>query len=224
VVLRRPLAAAALAAFAASAAAQPAEPRPGGVVRGRVDVRREAAPIEPRPAVSALGLTPRRQALDRWRSVVYLASAPQAAFVEDDRARAVLDQRDQTFVPYVLAVAAGTTVEFPNNDPTYHNVFSLSKARRFDLGRYPKGQSKAVRFDRSGVVRVFCEMHSHMTAWILVFAHRYFATTDAEGRYAIDGIPPGQYEVVVWNDGQDRETKTVRVTEGGVAELDFVVR
>jgi plastocyanin len=165
-----------------------------------------------------------RDAPDRRRSVVYLASAPQGAFEGVERPRAVLDQRNQAFVPFVLAVTVGTTVEFPNSDKTYHNVFSFSKAKRFDLGRYARGQSKFVRFGEPGVVRVFCEIHSHMAAYILVFAHRYFATTDAEGRYRIDDVPPGAYTAVAWNDGEARDTRSVRVPEGGgPVELDFVV-
>ena len=82
-------------------------------------------------------------------------------------------------------------MDFPNNDKTYHNVFSLSKAKSFDLGRYAAGRSKPVRFDEPGIVRVFCEIHSHMSAFILVFAHRYFAVTDNEGRYRLDNVPPG---------------------------------
>jgi plastocyanin len=165
-----------------------------------------------------------REVPDRRRSVVYLATAPQGAFEDAERPRAVLNQRNQAFVPYVLAIRAGTTVDFPNRDRTYHNVFSLSKPKRFDLGRYAGGLSKAVGFDEPGVVRVFCEIHSHMSAFILVFAHRYFAATDAEGRYRIDDIPPGTYTVVAWNDGEARETRTVRVPEGGgPVELDFVI-
>ena len=105
-------------------------------------------------------------------------------------------QRDQRFVPHVLAITTGTTVDFPNGDVFYHNVFSLSKTARFDLGRYAVGSSKSVRFDRPGIVRVFCEIHSHMSAFVLVFAHHYFAVTDAEGRYHIDDVPPGTYTVV----------------------------
>jgi plastocyanin len=156
--------------------------------------------------------------------VVYLETAPQAAFETPAPGRALLDQKNEAFVPYVLAVTVGSTVAFPNSDRVYHNVFSLSKPRRFDLGRYPKGQSRSVRFDQPGVVRVFCEIHSHMSAFILVFAHRYFATTDAEGRYRIEGIPPGTYTLAVWNDGQVRARREVRLADpGDVTEQDFAV-
>jgi plastocyanin len=214
-----------LAASAASPAAQPTAPESRlGAIRGRVDVRRELAPVEPRPSVAEVGRGPAREGPDRRRSVVYLETAPQGAFEDHDRTRAVLDQRNESFVPYVLAIPVGATVDFPNSDRTYHNVFSFSKVRRFDLGRYGRGESKFVRFDKPGVVRVFCEIHSHMSAFILVFAHRFFATTDAEGRYRIDDVPTGSYTLAAWNDGEVRETRPVRVPEGGTVELDFVVR
>ena len=146
---------------------------------------------------------------------MYLESAPQAAFEDADLPRPILDQRNQTFVPWVLAIPVGTTVDFPNSDSTFHNVFSLSKARRFDLGRYPKGATRSVRFDRPGVVRVFCEIHSHMNAYVLVFAHRYFATTDEAGRYRIANVPPGDYRLVLWHDGREREARPVHVARGG---------
>jgi plastocyanin len=155
---------------------------------------------------------------------VYLEEAPQAAFDTPSPGRARLDQKNETFVPYVLAVTVGSTVDFPNSDRIYHNVFSLSKAKRFDLGRYPSGQSRSVRFDRPGVVRVFCEIHSHMSAFILVFAHRYFAVTDGDGRYRIEGVPPGSYVLAVWNDGDVRARREVRVSGAGdVVERDFAV-
>ncbi len=195
---------------------------PSGSIRGRVELRRVPPPVEPRLAVSDLGMPAPRDLPDRRRSVVYLETAPRGAFEDAERPRATLDQRNQTFVPYVLAVIAGTTVDFPNNDRTYHNVFSFSKTRRFDLGRYGRGQSKSLRFDEPGVVRVFCEIHSHMSAFVLVFAHRYFAVTDAEGRYHIDNVPPGTYTVVAWTDGEARQSRAVRVPDGGgPVELDF---
>jgi plastocyanin len=207
------------------AAATAARPAALGSIRGRVNVRREVPAVEPRPVVTDLGTPARADNPDRRRSVVYLEAAPQGAFEEHERPRAVLDQRNQTFVPYVLAVEVGTTVEFLNNDSTYHNVFSFSKPKRFDLGRYARGESKGVRFDRPGVVRVFCDIHSHMSAFILVFAHRFFAVTDGEGRFRIDAVPPGEYTLVAWNDGQARDTRAVRVpADGSAVEADFVVK
>lgn len=206
-------------------AAAPAAPAGAGAVRGRVELRREPPPAEGRPAIAELGGHGPHDAGDRRTSVVYLEAGPQGAF--DDTVapmRARLDQRNESFVPGVLAITAGSTVDFPNSDRTYHNVFSLSRTKRFDLGRYPRGQSRSVRFERAGVVRVFCEIHSHMSAWILVFAHRYFATTDAEGRYRIDGIPPGLHTLAVWNDGQVVARRELRVAESGeLIDADFVV-
>jgi plastocyanin len=197
---------------------------PGGTVYGRVEVRRESGPGEGRPSITELGHHGPRDVPDRKRSVVYLETAPQAAFETPAPGRARLDQKNETFVPYVLAVTVGSTVDFPNRDRIYHNVFSLSKPKRFDLGRYPRGQSRSVRFDQPGVVRVFCEIHSHMSAFILVFAHRYFAATDGEGRYRLEGVPPGVYALAVWNDGAVRARREVRVAAGGDAvEQDFVV-
>jgi plastocyanin len=198
----------------------------GGAIRGRVEVRRDHGAPDPRPAPTALGLPQgrHRSGPDRQLSVVYLEEAPQSAFPEPAPGRATLDQRHQAFVPYVLAISAGTSVDFPNNDRTYHNVFSYSKAERFDLGRYGKGHSKSVRFDRPGVVRVFCDIHSHMSAFILVFAHRYFAATGTDGSYRISDVPAGTYNLAVWNDGQVREVRSVTVPAGGDVEADFVVK
>jgi len=202
----------------------PAQGAPPRTIRGRVEVRRESGGSEVRPAVAELGHHAPRDVPDRRQSVVYLEIAPQSAFEAPPPGRAVLDQRNEAFVPYVLAVTVGSTVDFPNSDRVYHNVFSLSKARRFDLGRYPRGQSRSVRFDQPGVVRVFCEIHSHMSAFILVFAHRFFAATDAEGRYRIEGVPPGAYTLAVWNDGAVRDRREVRVAAASEGvEQDFVV-
>jgi plastocyanin len=223
VVLSRGRAWASVVAVGALAAAVEAAAA-DGTIRGRVEVRREAATTSARPNVADLGPTRAPDAAERKRSVVYLEAAPQGAFEEGARARVVLDQRNQTFVPHVLAIQAGTNVDFPNNDKTYHNVFSLSRAKRFDLGRYPKSQVRTVRFDRPGVVRVFCDIHSHMSAFILVFAHRYFATTDEGGAYRIEGVPAGSYRLVAWNDGQEREVRTVEVPAGGTVEADFVLK
>jgi len=195
-----------------------------GAIRGRVDIRRTATGIERRPGVADLGTPPGRLIPDLRRSVVYLDSAPRGAFEPTEGGRAVMDQRNETFVPHVLAITVGTTVDFPNSDKFYHNVFSLSKSKPFDLGRYATGSSRPVRFDRPGIVRVFCDIHSHMNAFILVFSHPFYALTDADGRYRIDNVPPGTYGVIAWNEGSPSEPKPVSVPDGGLAELDFTLR
>ena len=195
-----------------------------GSIRGRVELRTPLPPVERRPSVAELGTPMLHDSPDRTRSVVYLETAPRGAFDQGSGGRAVMDQRNETFVPHVLAITTGTTVEFPNSDRFYHNVFSLSKTRSFDLGRYATGRSKAIRFDRSGIVRVFCDIHSHMNAFILVFSHPFFGMTDIEGRYRIDNVPPGNYNVIAWHEGVASEPKPVSVPEGGATELDFSLR
>ena len=195
-----------------------------GTVRGRVEFLREQAPSERRPQVTELGMPPRRDLPDQRVAVVYLESAPRGAFEDRPGPTVVLDQKNENFVPHILAITIGTSVEFLNSDRTYHNVFSLSKANSFDLGRYPPGRAKTVRFDHPGIVRVFCEIHSHMNAFILVFAHRHFAVTGAQGEYRIDGVPPGTYTVSVWHPTFTARSETVKIPEqGGEVEVGFVL-
>jgi plastocyanin len=201
-------------------------PTAAGTIRGRVAIR-AASGSDARPDPSSLGMSGTRDPIDRRRSVVYLETAPRAAFEVSDERRGEMNQRKERFMPHVLAIVAGTWVDFPNGDATYHNVFSLSKAKAFNLGRYAAGRSKAVRFESPGVVRVFCEIHSHMSGFILVFAHRYFAVTDDEGRFRLEGVPPGTYTVAVWNETVhgDPPRRVVTVGEaGGEVDVDFNIR
>lgn len=193
-----------------------------GAIRGRVDAGDLGTAHPHRPAVVDRA-RPVAPTDDRRRAVVYLETAPRGAFDDVGPRRARLDQRDEMFVPHVIAIQVGTTVDFPNNDRTYHNVFSLSRVKSFDLGRYAAGRSKSVTFDRPGIVRVFCDIHSHMNAWILVFAHPFFAVTDADGRFRIDGIPPGTYTVAVWNEAASAESRTVVVASGDEADVAFTL-
>jgi plastocyanin len=205
-------------------ATQAAADRLPGTIRGQVTVARPLPPVARRPSIGGLGMPEPRDVPDRYRSIVYLETAPQGAFDEPRPGHAVMDQHNETFVPHVLAITVGTTVDFPNSDRFYHNVFSLSKPARFDLGRYAAGHSKSVRFDHPGIVRVFCDIHSHMSAFIVVFSHPFFAVTDDNGRYHIDHVPPGTYNVVAWNEGTATDPQAVTVPAGGAADLDFVVR
>jgi len=209
----------------------PQVPNPGrapgaGTIHGRVEFVAPPPLSQPRPGIADLGLASAPKAQGERRAVVYLENAPIAAFEPAPQGRrATMDQRNETFVPHVLAVCAGAVVDFPNSDPFFHNVFSLSKAKRFDLGRYASGRSKSVRFDEPGIVRVFCDIHSHMNAFILVFAHPYFAVTDEQGRYRIEGVPAGAYSVAAWYEGTVRASRsTVMPADGGGVRVDFSVR
>lgn len=135
--------------------------------------------------------------------------------------KAVMDQRDLKFIPRVMAVLAGTTVEFPNNDKTWHNVFSKSEAKRFDLGLYPAGETRSVTFDKAGVARILCNVHPNMEAFVVVKSHPYFAAPDERGHYRINAVPLGQYRLEVWH--PDLGTKVISfdvVREGEVLTLN----
>lgn len=166
------------------------------------------------------GARPPSREVDEMGNVVLYV---QRATVPDGTApaRAAMAQRDEQFVPHILPVYRGATVDFPNNDDVFHNVFSLSSAKTFDLGRFPKGSSKSDVFDKSGTVQVFCHIHSDMSAIVLVLENPYFAVPNDAGRYVIDGVPPGDYTVVGWHERIKPVTRTVRVTAGESVRLDF---
>ncbi len=134
--------------------------------------------------------------------VLALTSRPPGALV-DVHVRML--QKNKTFIPHVLAVAAGTYVDFPNDDPIFHNAFSSYNGQIFDLGLYAPGSTKSVRFSREGIVRVFCNIHSSMSAVIVVLPTPYFATTAPDGSYLIQNVPPGDYELSVFH---ERATET----------------
>ena len=115
--------------------------------------------------------------------------------------RVVLDQRNLTFSPTVLAVPTGSVVRFPNNDTVLHNVFSFRDGKKFDLGLYPVGQVRDVKFERAGVSRLFCNIHPAMAAYIVVVDSPYYAVTNREGEFSLTGVPAGQYTYHAWRAG-----------------------
>jgi len=134
-----------------------------------------------------------------------------------------LAQRDQAFAPRVLAIAVGTRVDFPNQDPIYHNVFSLSPVRRFDLGKYPRGSSRQVLFEKPGLVKVYCDIHSSMEAFVLVLPHHGFTQPSSSGAFALPDLPAGSYVVHAWQPDLGDVSLTVDVPETGdvSANLSF---
>ena len=131
--------------------------------------------------------------------VVWLSSsAPQANALAT--AHATMTQKDKTFLPHTLAVEAGTTVDFPNRDPIFHNAFSSFDGKVFDVGLYPPGTSRSVRFEREGVVRVFCNIHSAMSAVIVVLKQPWFAVSAHDGSFQIHNVPDGDYVLHVYHE------------------------
>jgi plastocyanin len=133
-------------------------------------------------------------------------------------------QKNATFQPHVLPVMAGTTVEWPNEDEIFHNVFSKSDAKSFDLDLYKKGDPpKLVTFDKPGKVDVFCSIHAKMNCIVLVLQNPYFALADAQGRYAITNVPPGHYTLTAWHERLPNQTREIVVPEQGDARADFTM-
>jgi plastocyanin len=156
------------------------------------------------------------------------AGAPVAAgqaAVSSSAVKASVAQRGLQFRPGLVAVRTGETVEFPNLDETYHSVFSYSKTKRFDLGRYRKGEQPAsIVFDKPGVVKLFCEIHDHMRGAILVLDTPYFTKTGADGGFRIEGLPPGRYRLTAWMDEDHVRTSDVDVGEGQTATVEVDAR
>jgi plastocyanin len=127
----------------------------------------------------------------------------------------VMEQRNRQFAPRLLAVPVGSTVTFPNFDPLFHNVFSLSPAKAFDLGIYKNGETREVTFEKPGLIRLGCNLHANMSAYLVVVAAPHYAVTDAEGHFRFRSLAPGKYKVSAWT--QDRSaplTQVVEIREG----------
>jgi len=133
-----------------------------------------------------------------------------------------MEQKHYQFSPGLLPIQAGTEVVFPNLDDGYHNVFSYSKARRFDLGRYRKDEKPPVLvFDKPGVVKLYCEIHQHMRGTILVLDTPYYVKTDEAGKYRLEHLPPGQFTLKAWLDEAQVWSRQVDLTNGAVLHVDF---
>jgi hypothetical protein len=118
-------------------------------------------------------------------------------------------------------VGVGTTVSFPNADPFFHNVFSYSSAKRFDLGRYPRGESKQVVFEEAGIVDVFCEVHEFMRSAVVVVESPYHAIVGDDFRFVIGDVPPGEYTLVVWHADLGMVEQQVTVTAGTAVRVSI---
>ena len=153
-------------------------------------------------------------------AVVYL----EGAFPAPARtAVAQIGQKDLTFIPSLLPVQVGTRVEFPNHDDTFHNIFSFSPPKRFDLGRY-RGDERpvpSVLFDKPGLVTLRCDIHEHMRALIVVLETPHFAITEPTGAFKLTGLPAGRYVLKAWIDSKTTKETPVELADGATLRVDF---
>lgn len=152
--------------------------------------------------------------------VVYVEGAP-AGGSPPPAVKAQMEQKEETFVPHVLPVVAGTTVEFPNQDNFYHNVFSVIAGKRFDLGRYPQGQSARQTFTKPVVSIVRCEIHHGMKAYIVVLDNPYFTTPNQDGQFEIPNVPAGTYVIKAWHPTRPEQGRSVTVSGSDAVSVDF---
>jgi len=176
------------------------------------------------PAV-ALGQDANQDPLEFERSqvVIYLEGPGPAGSDPADPATFKMQQLNRRFVPDLLAVPVGSTVSFPNMDPIFHNIFSLSKPKSFDLGSYDKGQTRSVAFPKPGIVEVYCHLHTNMAGTIVITPNRWYARSDRSGKYQIRDVTPGKYTVVAWHKSAGFFRKSILVEAGHDSVADFLI-
>jgi len=184
----------------------------GGVIRGKLRLP---------PASAAIGPTSAAIQGGPEDAVVYIEGLPEKVerklSRKVDRPKIVL--AGHRFTPRVLPVAMGTTVRFQNQDRVYHNTFSVSPTRRFDLGKYAPGRSKRVTFDRVGVVNLYCDIHPTMAGFVVVLPHRVFTQPGRSGDFAFPKLPPGTYTVKVWHPRLGERSREVEIPRRGNVTL-----
>jgi plastocyanin len=204
--------------LAVTAAASPA---PTGRIVGRVRLVSVAASKPLAIAYTSRWLpsqgTPPREIRN---VVVYLQGMPTTPV---PARRYELRQEGELFLPHVLPVGRGSWVDFTNDDPFYHNVFSLSRGATFDLGRYPRGQSRARQFLAPGLVKIFCHLHSDMSAVVMVLDHPWFSTPSDDGTFELSRVPAGRRTVAAWHERIGEAKTAVDVPAGGTATVEFVL-
>lgn len=190
------------------------QPSANGIIEGKVTIRQ----LPKRIGAEYPGQGAGAHNVQTLPVVVFLSGNLGAA--PGAPATPTMAQRDTSFQPSLLIIPKSTTVRFPNEDKFFHNVFSYSKPKRFDLGRYPKGEAKSVTFDEAGGVTVLCEIHKWMRGGIVVVENKYYDTVDEAGSFRIPDVPPGKYQLVVWHAERGRKTFDVTVPAAGSARVD----
>lgn len=157
---------------------------------------------------------PGERTTDIANTVIYLVPA-EGASADVKAADQSIAMQERTFTPRVRVVTPGSRVDFPNQDPFSHNIFSTTRGAVFDLGLYPSGKSKGYTFRRAGVYPVYCNIHPRMTAFVAVVPSPWFALADAEGRFVIERVPAGRYQLHVWHERAKEVAEPIEVAAGG---------
>jgi plastocyanin len=221
---RRAAVAAAAVALAIAHALPPDHAAAAGSITGRVKITARARGA----ALSTNAYSPRAVSVQQTAPtneirgvVVYLKDAAFSGPLPTTRRE--IRQDHESFVPRVIAITRGSTVDFPNGDAFFHNVFSLSGAGTFDLGRYPEGQSRSRQFTKAGLVKVYCHIHSHMSASILVLEHPYFTSPDDSGSFVLPQVPAGAYTLVAWHERVGERLARVSVQPGQASTVEVTL-
>jgi plastocyanin len=151
--------------------------------------------------------------------VIFMRDAPASGALPVMHERMV--QEDEAFEPRVIAITRGSTVDFPNADPYFHNVFSLSSGASFDLGRYKKGESRSRVFTKPGLVKVYCHVHSQMSASILVLGNEHFTRPDKDGAFVLADIPGGTWRLSAWQERLGETLQSITVVPGQTTRVEF---
>ncbi|MFQ5603977.1 MAG: carboxypeptidase regulatory-like domain-containing protein [bacterium] len=153
--------------------------------------------------------------------VVFIEDVASPDKFPPPKVRPKMDQKNLTFIPHILPIVVGTTVDFLNSDKVQHNVFSPSGVNRFNLGSYPPGDFKSVKYNKPGKVVLLCNVHPEMSAYIIVLKNPYFALTDADGKYVISNVPEGTYRLSTWHKNLATSTVELFVPEKGSVTANF---
>lgn len=193
-----------------------------GRLRGIVRLTAASGTPSTATAYSRRSVAPRVKVLPEARNVV-VSFVDLPASTRPAPMRVEIAQDDEQFVPHVVAITVGSSVLFPNRDPYFHNVFSLSRPATFDLGRYAPGDSRTGVFDKPGIVKVYCHIHSQMSALIRVFDHPWFTIPNEGGAFAIDDVPVGEHSLVAWHERIGERRERVAIRAGATTEVTFTL-
>jgi plastocyanin len=217
-----------LSAFAVLAIGAEAQNITGTILIEKRLTKRSVTPsvsVYQRGTAAKLGASEQDDPLgfERSRVIIYLEGPDQASSAPAFHSATKIEQLDRRFSPDIVAVPVGSTVSFPNMDPIFHNIFSLSKPRSFDLGSYDKGETRTVLFPKPGIVEIYCHLHPNMAATVVVTPNRWYAQSDKSGHYRIQDVPPGNYTIVAWHKSAGFFRKSIVVDASHDSIADFFI-